>query len=366
MAKRDMKFIGVTGTNGKTTTTWLVRSILQEAGYRCAAIGTLSGKLTTPSPWHLKRTIRRYRHMAYDWIVMEVSSHGIHQNRIKGIKYDVKALTNITQDHLDYHKTMEEYRKVKLDWFFKGDCVRVTLWPEIDRHIEERHRGTEAQRHKGNGDYLKESFYEQNRDLAAEICRRIGISEDIINRGLKNAPQVPGRFEYIHAGQPFDVVVDFAHTPDGLEKILKEARLTIKNKQGARLIALFGCGGDRDRTKRPKMGKLAYDLADVVVVTSDNPRSEEPGAIVEEIMTGIPMQGRPPVAAQGKQVIREVDRPKAVKMALEMAKPGDCVVLAGKGHETYQIFKDKTIHYSDKEEVLKNLKTVVSSRHNYP
>ena len=335
------KFIGITGTNGKTTTTYLVQSILQTAGLSCAVIGTLSGRLTTPSPWHLKRLIRRYARHGYDWISMEVSSHGIHQNRIKGIHYDVKALTNITQDHLDYHKTMEEYRKVKLDWFFGGDCLRVSFFENLVPHPD-----------PSSPRAIPKSFYEQNRQLAAEICRQIGVSEDNIQKGLANAPQVPGRFEYIDCGQPFKVIIDYAHTPDGLEKILKESHLLLdKHEPRPRLIALFGCGGDRDKTKRPIMGALAARLAEIVIVTTDNPRSEDPQTIIEEILEGIPNRQE---LLDNLSLFPEVDRAVAIKKALSLAKPNDVVVLAGKGHETYQIFKNETIHFSDKEEVVKH------------
>ena len=335
------KFIGITGTNGKTTTTYLVKSILQTAGYRCAVIGTLSGRLTTPSPWHLKRLILRYARHGYDWVAMEVSSHGIHQNRIKGIPFSVKALTNITQDHLDYHKTMEDYRKVKLDWFFAGDCLRVSFFEDLPSKC-----GVTAPL------IVPKSFYEQNRQLAAEICRKIGISEEIIQTGLANAPQVPGRFEFIHGGQPFKVIIDYAHTPDGLEKILREAHLLIADKTPKpRLIVLFGCGGDRDKTKRPIMGEIAARLAEVVMVTTDNPRSEDPQIIIEEILQGISNNIE---LVSRSALFSEVDRAVAIEKVLSLAQPEDVVVLAGKGHETYQIFKNETIHFSDKEEVCKH------------
>ncbi|MFC1478234.1 Mur ligase family protein [Candidatus Margulisiibacteriota bacterium] len=371
--KQKPKFIGITGTNGKTTTTYLVQSILREAGYKCAVIGTLSGRLTTPSPWHLKRLARRYQQRRYDWVVMEVSSHGIHQNRIKGINYAVKGLTNITQDHLDYHKTMEEYRKVKLDWFNTGECHRVTFWNDTEQH-DSTEELTNNSKHQ--------SFYEKNRQLAAAICRSVGIDDAVISKGLAKAPPVPGRFEYVDCGQPYKVVIDYAHTPDGLEKVLEESRILMSmesemrdeglidyknNEHNSRLIAVFGCGGDRDRGKRPKMGQIAASLADVVIVTSDNPRTEDPNAIIEDILEGIknevsgvwcPVSDnslKPDTRNLKPELIVEVDRALAIKQALQIAAPNDFVVLAGKGHETYQIFKDETIHFSDKEEVEKNL-----------
>ncbi|MFH1429244.1 MAG: UDP-N-acetylmuramoyl-L-alanyl-D-glutamate--2,6-diaminopimelate ligase, partial [Candidatus Margulisiibacteriota bacterium] len=393
--KPKPKYIGVTGTNGKTTTTYLVQSILKEAGYRCAVIGTLSGRLTTPSPWHLKRLGRRYQQRHYDWVVMEVSSHGIHQNRIKGIPYTVKALTNITQDHLDYHKTMEEYRRVKLDWFNSGDCHKVTFWNDEDRDQGPGTRDQEKSKIQNPKSSIQknivraihespqqhQSFYEKNRQLAAEICRSIGIAEDVIQAGLSKAAQVPGRFEFVDYGQPYRIVIDYAHTPDGLVKVLEEASLLMgrdqvsgvrcrvsdempkpeTRNQKPRLIVVFGCGGDRDHGKRPIMGQIAASMADVVIVTSDNPRSEDPGVIIEDILEGI-KEGSG-IREQGSdntlkpELIVEVDRAVAIKRALEIAAGDDFVVLAGKGHETYQIFKDETIHFSDKEEVEKNLST---------
>ena len=332
------RFIGITGTNGKTTTSYLTRAILREAGFRCAVIGTLSGRLTTPSPWHLKRLRRRYRLLRYDWVVMEVSSHGIHQNRIKGIDFTVKALTNITQDHLDYHKTMDEYRRVKLDWFQSGLSKSVTLWHD-DSFV-----------HPDTGLKAMVSFQEQNRLLAAEICRSINISERLIQSGLEKAGQVPGRFEFVDRGQLCQIVIDFAHTPDGLEKVLDEAKMyMLAGVEQQRLIVVFGCGGDRDRGKRSQMGEIAARLADVVVVTSDNPRSEDPELIIEEIVAGIDLQ------ESKVQLIVEPDRACAIKQALDIASKNDFVVLAGKGHEDYQIFRDETIHFSDKEEVETHL-----------
>ena len=364
------RFIGITGTNGKTTATWLVRSILQVAGYRCAVIGTLSGKLTTPSPWHLKRLIRRYRHCRYDWVIMEVSSHGIHQNRIAGIPYTLKALTNITQDHLDYHKTMEAYQRVKLDWFCSEHCLRATFWPPAIAECEkrgiplspslrsaERDRPAIAGRGRGTD---HDSFYEENRRLAAEICRQIGIAPAIIELGLKNAPQVPGRFEFIHCGQPFSVVVDFAHTPDGLEKVLKEARWHLGEGEGGRLIVVFGCGGDRDKTKRPMMGKLAAELADVVIITSDNPRSEDPNAIIEEVLAGATSTA--PADNHQTAIESFPDRAVAIERALTLANPDDFVLLAGKGHETTQIFKNERIHFNDKETAERYLENRFSKK----
>lgn len=342
------KFIGITGTNGKTTTTWLVRSILQIAGLRCAVIGTLSGQLTTPSPWHLRRLIRRYTALKYDWIVMEVSSHGIHQHRIKGIPYTVKALTNITQDHLDYHKTMEAYRQIKLDWFFSGSCVRATTWPEAILEAPIRNIPLSLP----SGWDMKNSFQEKNKQLAADIARGIGISDVVIAKGLEMAPPVPGRFEWIPTGQPFSVIIDFAHTPDGLENILQEARhhlqhYALLSGTSGRLILMFGCGGDRDKSKRPLMGAIAVRFADVVMMTSDNPRSESPAKIMEDIMQGISA-----TASHQVEIYAQEDRRKAIHQVLELAQAGDLIVLAGKGHETTQIFKDHFVHFNDKEEVL--------------
>jgi len=356
--QKHLKFIGITGTNGKTTTTYLVQSILQSAGYKATIIGTLTGKLTTPSPWDIQKAICNSYQKDDDWIVMEVSSHGIQQNRVQGIYFTIKALTNITQDHLDYHKTMKAYKKVKLDWFFAGDSHKASLWPDLYKdkrvHTTKIHGLSDKLINKKN-DY--QSFYDNNRQLASNICKCIGIDNKIIKQGLETAPVVPGRFELVSCGQSFPIVIDYAHTPDGLEKVLAEARFLMKkNHKTGKLILVFGCGGDRDQGKRPKMGRIATKMANIVIITSDNPRTEDPDLIIQDILNGIDHKKKNlnfPKNIIERNVAVEKDRAKAIHNALSIATENDLVLIAGKGHEDYQILKDKIIHFSDKEEIEK-------------
>ncbi len=333
-----MKVIGVTGTNGKTTITWLLREILTRAGYKVGLIGTLTGKLTTPSPWELAQLFKTYRQEKMDYVVMEVSSHGIHQDRTKGIYFLVKVLTNITQDHLDYHKTIAAYRKVKLGWMERGNGIKIYPKDYLREQVDFKHN------------FIGE-FNKRNIQATLAVTDALGIKREVVKKAFEDMPPVPGRFQSINCGQDFNVVVDYAHTPDGLLNVLQAARGVLKKQQAkGRLITLFGCGGDRDRGKRPKMGKLAYRYSDVIVVTSDNPRSENQTQIIDEILAGIK-----PLFGIRKKLIVEADRHIAVQKAIAEAGPNDLVLLAGKGHETYQIVNDQRIHFDDREEALKCL-----------
>ncbi len=318
----SLNVVGVTGTNGKTTVTHLIAHALAGAGYKPAVLGTLNAELTTPDSFEVARRMRAHLDAGGTHFVMEVSSHAIDQDRIHGIRFDVKLLTNITQDHLDYHGTFEAYRDTKLR-FMAGPGA--SFYPES----YEQHALTFDVPLPGGFNY-------RNFQAAAAVARYYGISEVL----LATATAPPGRFEPIRSGQPFDVIVDYAHTPDGLENVLKEAR-EMANRSGGRVMTVFGCGGDRDRTKRPKMGAIAERYSDQIVITSDNPRSESPLSIIGEIGVGL--------AAPEKSKV-EPDRKAAIQWAIRHAQPNDVVMVAGKGHETYQIVAGETLHFDDREE----------------
>jgi UDP-N-acetylmuramyl tripeptide synthase len=334
-----MKVIGITGTNGKTTTTHIVCEILQKAGRKAAKIGTITNRLTTPSPWELAEIFERERRRGTEYLVMEVSSHGIQQDRIKGIFFHVKALTNITRDHLDYHKTFRAYKKVKCGWLRRGCGIKIT--PREWR----REKIDFAQPFLGK-------FNEHNVQTALAILKSLNIlPEKKLKKLFAGLSPVPGRFEVIHKNPC--VIVDYAHTPDGLENLLNAAaELRQKQKSRGRIITVFGCGGDRDKGKRPKMGRLALRKSDICFVTSDNPRTENPAAIIQAILAGM----RPGFFDRHKKIIAQADRRQAIQQAVRLAQADDLVVLAGKGHETYQVLGRKKHHFDDREEAKKALK----------
>jgi UDP-N-acetylmuramoyl-L-alanyl-D-glutamate--2,6-diaminopimelate ligase len=339
-----MKIIGVTGTNGKTTFTYVLKAILEQAGHAVFVSGTLSNRLTTPSPWDLQELISRARKQKYDYFVMEVSSHGIHQDRVKGIFFYGKVLTNITRDHLDYHKTMRAYRQVKMGWLKKPGAI--TIAP----------RDWKKQNLRDFAVPLLGHFNYENIQAAVAMARALHIPEMTIKKAVAQLQPVPGRFEHILAPKAkstrfkkFWVLVDYAHTPDGLKNVLNTCRLMLKKQKTAgRLITVFGCGGDRDRTKRPLMGRAVKKLSHYGILTNDNPRFEDPQQIFDDTLKGIGHW-------QNFEIIP--DRRAAVFKALDLAQAGDIVMIAGKGHEAYQIVKNQRLHYSDKATVLKYFKT---------
>ncbi len=384
---KEIKLIGVTGTNGKTTVTHLVQKILEENNEKCALIGTLGYKLsssdeykeakhTTPQPSDLQRDLRLMADSKINSVVMEVSSHSLEQNRVGCCDFDGAVFTNLTQDHLDYHITMRNYFKAKAILFenlkkgafavinaddeYAQDFINVV--PEgvkiltygvkkdadvkaldIDFSVDGAKLTVEFNGKKEKMNLHLNGMFSVYNALAAFACAlAMGIDYKIIIKALETTKSVAGRFEIV-SKKPL-VIVDYAHTPDGLENVLKAAReLTPK---GSNLICLFGCGGDRDTTKRPKMGKIADELSDKVVVTSDNPRSEDPQLIISDIMTGIK-------TVDTQRVFVEPDRGEAIKFLKTISKPDDVIVIAGKGHEDYQILKNKTIHFDDREEARK-------------
>ncbi|MBO6264391.1 MAG: UDP-N-acetylmuramoyl-L-alanyl-D-glutamate--2,6-diaminopimelate ligase [Acidaminococcaceae bacterium] len=383
---KTMRMIGVTGTNGKTTSTNIIRQVLTSAGFKCGMIGTINVMIgeesivshnTTPDVVDLQKFLYRMKEGGCRYVVMEVSSHALALKRVAGIEFDTAVLTNITEDHLDFHKTMEAYRDAKsllFEHLTDGNKPNKTAVFNADEPaseiIEGRTRAPYLTYGMGKENHIYPLAYEVgakgmhlclhtpagDMDLRLNITGKFNVynvmcavgallAEKIdkgeIEKVLNGFAGVPGRFQLVEAGQPYTVIVDYAHTPDGLENVLNTARLITKG----RLWVVFGCGGDRDNKKRPIMGKIALDLADDVVVTSDNPRSEDPEKIIDQIEVALQ-----PVP-EGKTVTRLADRKEAIEYALAHAKEQDVILIAGKGHENYQILKDKTIHFDDKEVV---------------
>lgn len=320
-----LKVIGVTGTNGKTTTTHLIAHGLRCAGFFPDILGTLNAALTTPESWDIARRMRAHVDNGGSHYVMEISSHAIDQDRIAGIAFEAKLLTNITQDHLDYHNTFEAYRATKMRFMASpGDSI----YPD---EFEREHLGFSVP--------LPGRFNYKNFQAAVCVLKRLGVAPEIINQAMATAQAPAGRFEPVNEGQSFSVIVDYAHTPDGLENVALEGQSMARSTHG-RLIIVFGCGGDRDKTKRPKMGRIAEQIADVVIITSDNPRSEVPKSIADDIVAGLENPAQSTVI---------LDRREAIRFAIGIASPNDVVLVAGKGHETYQIVGSTTVHFDDRE-----------------
>lgn len=328
---KELYVIGVTGTNGKTTVSYLLGEVLKAAGKAPFVLGTLnsgSRDLSTPEALDTLRLMRTHLDQGGTHFIMEVTSEGIDQSRILGINFDIKVLTNITQDHLDYHKTFENYKKTKLA--FMRDGKNYKIYPK---------------------DFEKEPIYFStlllghynllNIKAAARALRYMQIDETHIQGVLSTCSPPRGRLENIEKGQLYMVIVDYAHTPDALENVLKTVK-KISSKRKGKLFVLFGCGGDRDQGKRPKMGRIASEIADFIVITDDNPRSESNQHIMNEIIGGIP--------ASFTNYTLVSNRKKAIGVIVNKAQDKDVVIIVGKGHETYQILKSETIHFDDREE----------------
>ena len=384
----QLRLVGVTGTNGKTTTTHIIRSIFNRAGRPCGVSGTLHTligdrvvpvKNTTPDVLDLQSTLRDMVDGGMKAVAMEVSSHALALGRVAGCEYDTAVFTNMTQDHLDFHQTMENYREAKSLLFRQlaadgSQKANKSAIANIDDPIGEYMLAQTKARRIGYGMSEKADLRAVDIDLRPEgasfrvtgrwgefaVQSRLtglfnvynmlaaigvgcaeGIDIPVIQASLAEFEQVPGRFERVDIGRPFSVIVDYAHTPDGLENVLKTAKQFVRGQ----LIVVFGCGGDRDRTKRPIMGELATRYADRAIVTSDNPRSEDPAFIIGQIMAGITS----PEAR--RKTTTESDRRTAIRQALSLGQPGDVILIAGKGHENYQILADRTIHFDDREVV---------------
>ncbi|CAM4259958.1 UDP-N-acetylmuramoyl-L-alanyl-D-glutamate--2,6-diaminopimelate ligase [Paenibacillus tarimensis] len=387
---REMKVIGVTGTNGKTTTTYLIERIMQGAGRKAGVIGTIERRFggksypmsgTTPEALELQEYLAEMADEGTEYCAIEVSSHALEQGRVKGCRFKTAVFTNLTQDHLDYHGTMDRYAAAKEllfarlgNTFGASPDERVTavlnaddeasaayaraaavevITYGVDREADVRAvniritaQGTSfhVRTFKGETDITlqmvgKFNVYNALAALAAALAE--GISLEEAKASLEAIPGVPGRVEAVQAGQDFAVIVDYAHTPDGLENVLKAVREFAERK----VICVFGCGGDRDRTKRPIMGKIAADYADYVIVTSDNPRTEDPQTILADIEAGLAEKG-----VSADRYIMEIDRRAAIQKAVEMASSDDVVLIAGKGHETYQIVGKEVLDFDDRQE----------------
>ena len=353
---RELELAGVTGTNGKTTTAFMLYSILDAAGRKPGLLGTIESRVgtvrrpagrTTPEAIDLQRTFREMLDAGNRSAAVEATSHGSQLNRLDGIRFTTLAFTNLTQDHLDLHGTMEDYFEAKRRLFVEGErpAAAINIGDPWGRRLaqdrpdaltygfaEDAMLRPEAL--AGIDLKLRGRFNVENALAAMASARLLGIDDAVIARGIEALDEVPGRFETVDEGQPFTVIVDYAHTPDSLENVLSTAR----ELDAGRVICVFGCGGDRDREKRPMMGRIAGELADIAIVTSDNPRSEDPRAIIEEIVAG----------TDGELEVIP-DRREAIARAIEQASPGDVVLIAGKGHEQGQQFRDRTVPFDDRE-----------------
>jgi UDP-N-acetylmuramoyl-L-alanyl-D-glutamate--2,6-diaminopimelate ligase len=377
---RDLTVIGVTGTNGKTTTTWLLRSIFEHAGRPSAVLGTLrppgqeGGPPTTPDAPDLQRWLAERRDEGTSVVAMEVSSHALVAHRVDGTRFAAAVFTNLTPDHLDYHQTMEAYFEAKARLFTPGLAERgiVNLDDPQGRVLHTRaaipttgygladagdlHVTASGSTFRWRGQpvqlALGARFNVANALAAAETARALGVDEATISAGLSRPLAVPGRFEAIDEGQPFRVVVDYAHTPDGLDQVLAAARDVAA---GAAVHVVFGCGGDRDVTKRPLMGAVAARGADRVIITADNSRHEDTRAIIAAVREGT----NHATNAIASAVVVEPDRDAAIAGALAAARPGDVVVIAGKGHETTQTIGDTVTDFDDREVARRHLRDLV-------
>jgi len=355
--------LGVTGTNGKTTVTHLLGAVLSGAGWPCPVLGTLSGSRTTPEAPDLQEALAAALASGARAIAIEVSSHALALDRVAGTRIEVAVFTNLGRDHLDFHGTEAAYFAAKAKLFEAGRSARgvvnlddahgrllrdAAVIPTVGYSLDD----VEGVRLTANGTAARWAGHElwvplpgrhnlSNALAAATTARQLGVEDRDIVAGLAAAPPVPGRFEAVEAGQAFGVIVDYAHTPDALARVLEAARDI--TPQPGRVLVVFGCGGERDRTKRAPMAAVASRGADVVVVTSDNPRSEDPAAIVAEVRAGLvaPTEG-------GGRAIVEIDRRSAIARAFGEARPGDLVVLAGKGHETTQDLGERVVPFDDR------------------
>ncbi len=384
-ANRKIKVIGVTGTNGKTTVTNMIYSILTLAGHKCALLGTVENRfggkaepasLTTPDSFELHRMFSEMVSCGTEYCIIEASSQGLFQQRLYGVEFEAGILTNVTEDHLDYHKTMENYKEAKkilftqsklsvinyddeyADEFVKAaSCTVKTYSLESDSAdytakcikfgdgITDYAIVTDGLIHRIKS-HLPGIFNISNTMAAIITCSNLGVSIETCAAAMRNFYGVKGRFELVEIDKPYKVVIDYAHTPDALKNII----LALRNFHGKRIITLFGCGGNRDREKRSIMGEIASTYSDIVIVTSDNPRGEEPGDIIEDIVKGIKDTKTP--------VYIKENRREAIAYALKIAQPEDIILLAGKGHETYQIIKDEKLHFDEREVVREILSEV--------
>lgn len=377
-----LKLIGITGTNGKTTTSFLIKQILESVGKKVGLIGTVQNmigdeihpaKFTTPEPYELQKLFQMMVDAKCEYCVMEVSSQALAQGRVKGCHFAVAAFTNLTQDHLDYHKTWENYFNSKRILFENCDIAVVNVDDENgEKIVADLPCKVVTYAEKTNSsDYTAKNVklkatgiayelvsttnigriicpipgrFSVYNSLCAAVCAiSAGVEFETVLVAMQETVGVKGRIEVVPTNTPFTVIIDYAHSPDGLENIIQSLREVAEG----RIVTVFGCGGDRDKTKRPIMGEIAARLSDFCVVTSDNPRTEEPGVIIEEILVG--MQGI-------KTPLKVIEnRREAIEFAIKNAQDDDIILLAGKGHETYQILADGVIHFDEREEVMEIL-----------
>ncbi len=370
--QKKLKIIGITGTNGKTTSTYLLESILGKE--KVARIGTVEYKIgdevieapnTTPESLDIVKMCKKAVEKGLEYLVMEVSSHALSLGRVDMLEFDVASFTNLTLDHLDYHENMDNYFQAKRKLFtmlkdskkssiniddiygdrlykeFGGYSYSLTKSADLTGEIVEFHSDGQFVRLNLMGEMFEEKLailgrYNLYNVLGViGIALQLGIGKNIILEKLKDIKGAPGRFELVNCGQDYIVVVDYAHTGDALENILK----SINELKKGRVITVFGCGGDRDATKRPIMGEIAQRLSDIAILTSDNPRTEKPHLIIEDVKKGM----------NGDRYLVEEDREQAIMKAIEIAQKNDIILIAGKGHETYQILGRKKIHFDDRE-----------------
>ncbi|MCE5221445.1 MAG: UDP-N-acetylmuramoyl-L-alanyl-D-glutamate--2,6-diaminopimelate ligase [Clostridium sp.] len=377
-----MKIIGITGTNGKTTTAFMIKDILESNNKKVGLIGTIANYIgsekihterTTPESLELQELFFEMVSKGVEYCVMEVSSHSLELDRVYGVEFEIGIFTNLTRDHLDFHKTFENYYKAKFKLFERSRIKVINIDDNYGKQVisdlndlkagnvysfsVKEHSDFKAfDEEMGSRDIRFKLNFEKNEQFILNIpgeyniynalgaivaCFKLGIPVEAIKNGIEKVV-VPGRCERVanEYKLPYEIIIDYAHTPDGLDNILKTAKAFTKGK----LISLFGCGGDRDKVKRPQMGKISIDLADITIITSDNPRSEEPMAIIKDIEVGL---------NKDKYIVIE-NRKEAIKKAINIANEGDVIVIAGKGHETYQILKNETIHF-DEREVVKEI-----------
>lgn len=390
----ELKLIGVTGTNGKTTVSYLIKSILESAGKTTGLIGTTGIQIgkktidathTTPESLELARIFAEMKKNKVEYVIMEVSSHALHQDRTYGLNFKAGVFTNITHEHLDYHKTMDNYAKAKKILFDNLDKEAIALvnsdskYSEFiiencdapkyklsvnkntDFNIENISTGIDSTTfdliwHKNNEDTiinldikLPGKFNIENTSIAAATALLLDIDSDKVQEGILRSKGAPGRMNKIKLNNEAIGIIDYAHTPDALEKALTTLKDIIDDSEhkNNKLICVFGCGGDRDKAKRPRMGKIASDIADKVIITNDNPRTENPQKIIKDILEGI-------TEPCNEKCFIIKDRKTAINEAYKISKANDIILIAGKGHETYQILGTKKIHFDDMEE-LKNV-----------
>jgi UDP-N-acetylmuramoyl-L-alanyl-D-glutamate--2,6-diaminopimelate ligase len=386
---RKLTMVGVTGTNGKTTTTHVIKSMLDAGGEKTGLIGTIAYHIgervmqashTTPESLELHQLLRQMVDEGCTSVSMEVSSHALDQSRVHGIMFDAAVFTNLTQDHLDYHKTMDAYFQAKRilfdalppdactvtnrddDWGRKifASAAGRTLSYGFDAEADVRVTSADLSL---EGTSMRITYRGSSKDLRSSLVGRFNVynilasyatgialelREEDIRSGIEKVPPVQGRFEKIASPKGWTAIVDYAHTPDALEKCLRTIREVLPAGHQGSIIAVFGAGGDRDATKRPLMGAIAAELADRCIVTSDNPRTEDPGKIIDDILRGMKSRDR---------ITVEHDRRKAILKALADAAPGDVILIAGKGHEDYQILGSAKVHFSDREIVEEFLRS---------